>query len=284
MSESHRFPVHGWFAIGLVAVAWTLNWSLAGLRTQYLFFALWLGYCLLIDALVYLRKGTSLLTRSWKGYVGLFLLSAPAWWLFEIFNWRLVNWEYQGTEFFTPFQFWFWATLNFSTVIPAVFGSAELMGSFALVKRIGKGLVIPVDRRTTIAFFFAGWIMLALMFLWPRWFFPFAWLSVYFILEPLNIWLGYRSLASSTAQADWRPVIALWAGVLLTAFFWEMWNYYSYPKWVYHVPWGNFWHVFEMSLLGYGGYLPFSLELFAMYHLITGLLGAKKSTYIQIIN
>jgi len=153
-----------------------------------------------------------------------------------------------------------------------------------LVKRIGKGLVIPVDRRTTIAFFFAGWIMLALMFLWPRWFFPFAWLSVYFILEPLNIWLGYRSLASSTAQADWRPVIALWAGVLLTAFFWEMWNYYSYPKWVYHVPWGNFWHVFEMPLLGYGGYLPFSLELFAMYHLITGLLGAKKSTYIQIIN
>jgi len=284
MSESYRFPVHGWFAIGLVAVAWTLNWSLAGLRTQYLFFALWLGYCLLIDALVYLRKGTSLLTRSWKGYVGLFLLSAPAWWLFEIFNWRLVNWEYQGTEFFTPFQFWFWATLNFSTVIPAVFGSAELMGSFALVKRIGKGLVIPVDRRTTIAFFFAGWIMLALMFLWPRWFFPFAWLSVYFILEPLNIWLVYRSLASSTAQADWRPVIALWAGVLLTAFFWEMWNYYSYPKWVYHVPWGNFWHVFEMPLLGYGGYLPFSLELFAMYHLITGLLGAKKSTYIQIIN
>jgi hypothetical protein len=28
-----------------------------------------------------------------------------------------------------------------------------------------------------------------------------------------------------------------------------------------------------MPLLGYGGYLPFSLELFAIYHLIVGLVG-----------
>jgi len=36
-------------------------------------------------------------------------------------------------------------------------------------------------------------------------------------------------------KGDWRPVISLWMGVLLTAFFWEMWNYFSYPKWIYHV-------------------------------------------------
>jgi len=263
--------------------AWVLNWSLAGLRTHYLFFPLWLGFCLLVDAIVFLRKGTSLLTRSWKQYVGLFLISAPVWWLFEIFNWRLMNWQYQGAEFFTPFQFWLWATLNFSIVIPAVFGCAELVGSFAWIQKIGKGPVIRPNRRTTLPFFLAGWIMLALMFLWPRLFFPFAWLSVYFILEPLNIWLGNRSLAEWTNKGDWRPVLALWAGVLLTAFFWEMWNYFSYPKWVYHVPWGNGLHIFEMPLLGYGGYLPFALELFAMFHLVVGLLGQKKKVYVQIL-
>ena len=57
-------------------------------------------------------------------------------------------------------------------------------------------------------------------------------------------------------------MISLWLGVLLTAFFWEMWNYYSYPKWIYHVAWGDWLHVFEMPLLGYGD-LPFALELYA---------------------
>lgn len=283
MPERSRFPVHGWFGAGLLLAAWILNWSLTGLRTHFLFFPLWLGYCLLVDALVFWRKGTSLLTRSKKLYVGLFIVSAPVWWLFEIFNWRLANWQYLGSEAFTPFQFWLWATLNFSTVIPAVFGSAELVGSFGWLQKIRPGWVIRTDRRTTFSFFCLGWLMLALMLLFPRVFFPFAWLSVYFILEPVNVWLENHSLAACTAQGDWRPVFALWLGVLLTAFFWEMWNYYSYPKWVYHVSWGNVFHIFEMPLLGYGGYLPFSLELFAMYHLILGWLNQKKSAYIQII-
>ena len=95
-----------------------------------------------------------------------------------------------------------------------------------------------------------------------------------------NIWLGHRSLVEWTKDGNWRVVVTLWLGVLLTAFFWEMWNYLSYPKWVYHVPWGNWLHLFEMPLLGYGGYLPFALELFAMYHLIIGLFGAKKTNYL----
>ena len=96
--------------------------------------------------------------------------------------------------------------------------------------------MIGTDKRTTLTFFLLGWIMLGMMLIWPRIFFPFIWLSLYFILEPVNIWLGNRSLAHWTQKGDWRPVIALWLGVLLTAFFWEMWNYYSYPKWIYDVP------------------------------------------------
>jgi hypothetical protein len=59
-----------------------------------------------------------------------------------------------------------------------------------------------------------------------------------------------------------------------------MWNYFSYPRWVYHVPWGNWFHIFEMPLLGYGGYLPFALELCAMYHLVAGLFDRKKTDYV----
>jgi len=131
-------------------------------------------------------------------------------------------------------------------------------------------------------FFLAGWIMLALMLAWPRYFYPFLWLSVFFILEPINIWLGNRSLTRWLEQGDWRPVYALWIGVWITAFFWEMWNYFGWPKWVYSVPGVSFLHVFEMPLIGYLGYLPFSLELFAVYHLAVGLVGEKHSEYVQI--
>jgi hypothetical protein len=38
-----------------------------------------------------------------------------------------------------------------------------------------------------------------------------------------------------------------------------------------------------MPLLGYGGYLPFALELYALYHWVHGLFGVKKTDYIKVI-
>jgi len=222
------------------------------------------------------------LKRSPIKYLGLFFVSALVWWIFEMINFRTQNWTYPGVELFSPLAFTFWSTLSFTTVIPAVFGSAEFFASFGFVKRLKPGLIVGTDRKTTAIFFFTGWIMLALMLIWPQNFFPFVWLSVYFILEPINVWMGNRSLADWTQRGDWRSVIALWLGVLMTGFFWEMWNYYSYPKWIYHVPWGNWLHLFEMPLLGYGGYLPFALELYALYHLICGMLGGKRTEYVKI--
>jgi hypothetical protein len=281
--EKSGFPLHGWFGLSLAVVFWYLNWTLPGTRTHWGFFPLWLGYCLTMDGLVFWRTGTSLLTRGWRKYIGLFLISAPVWWLFELLNLHTRNWIYLGTDVFSSLQYFFWTTLSFSTVIPAVFGSAELVASFTFLKRLKPGPIIGTGKLTTSAFFILGWIMLISMLIWPTIFFPFLWLSLYFILEPLNIWLGNRSLAYWTQSGDWRPVISLWLGVLLTAFFWEMWNYYSFPKWIYHVPWGDWLHIFEMPSLGYGGYLPFALELYALYHLIVGLFGDRSSDYVKVM-
>jgi hypothetical protein len=192
------------------------------------------------------------------------------WWVFELFNWRTQNWWYDGRQYFTDWQYFLLASFSFSTVMPAVFGTAELFSSFEWLKRVHRGWILQPDRRTLWTFFMLGVVMLGLLLAWPRCFFPFVWLSVYFILAPLNVWLGNRSLSAFTAAGDWRPVYALWLGGLTCGFFWEMWNFYSYPKWIYHIPIVDFWHIFEMPLLGYGGYLPFALELFALYHLIIG--------------
>ena len=273
---------HGWLGLVLVAVFWPLNWLAPGLRTLWAFLPLWVGYALVMDALVLQRKGTSLITRSWRRFAALYIVSIPTWWLFEVFNWRVQSWHYLGTETLSPFSFFIFASINFSTVIPAVFEAAELASTFGFIRKAKTWMVIRGDRRTVMRFFLAGWIMLALMLAWPRYFYPFLWLSVFFILEPINIWLGNRSLTRWLEQGDWRPVYALWIGVWITAFFWEMWNYFGWPKWVYSVPGVSFLHVFEMPLIGYLGYLPFSLELFAVYHLAVGLVGEKHSEYVQI--
>jgi hypothetical protein len=132
-------------------------------------------------------------------------------------------------------------------------------------------------------FLLIGLAMLSAMLIWPKLFFPFIWLSFYFILAPVNVWLGNRSLSESTAVGNWQPVVALWIGALICGFFWEMWNIYAFPKWIYHVPPFEFLYVFEMPLMGYGGYLPFGLELFAFYQLVVGSFGFKQlAGYVQI--
>jgi hypothetical protein len=280
--ERRSFAVHGWIGVGLITVFWIINWTVPGARTYWAFFPLWLGYCLTIDAVNLYRSGTSLLQRDWRRYIGLFLISAPVWWLFEVLNYRVQNWHYLGRSVLDWWQYIVVASVNFSIVIPAVFGTAELVSSFGFIRRMKSWIVIRTDRRTTLIFFISGWVMLVVMLLWPRYFFAFLWISVYFILEPINIWLGNHNLGEWTKNGDWRPVVTLFLGALFTGFFWEMWNYYSFPKWVYTVPYINFWHIFEMPLPGYGGYLPFACELFAIYNLVVGLLRIKKGNYIHI--
>ena len=93
-SDSPKWPSHGWIGLALVAIFWPLNWCLDGIRTHWAFFPLWLGYCLTVDGLTLARTGSSLLSRSRRGYIGLFAASVPAWWLFELINQRTRNWIY----------------------------------------------------------------------------------------------------------------------------------------------------------------------------------------------
>jgi hypothetical protein len=253
----------------LIGIFWPCNWLLPGLRTHLLFFPLWLGYALLADALTSLRSGTSLYERNPKAYAMLFAASAPAWWLFECLNSRIHNWEYVGRARFSYFEYLLLASLSFSTVIPAVFGTAELVRTARWIENARKG---PFLRLSLQAFFAAGLLTLAAMLVWPRFFYPFAWLSLWLIFDPINAALGRRCLLADLRNGDWRQVLALSLGCLICGFFWEFWNFYSYPKWIYHIPFLDVLHVFEMPLAGYGGYLFFGPELYALYSLLSVML------------
>jgi hypothetical protein len=264
-----QFP-QGWVGLLLVAVFWPLNWLLPNEthRTSYLFFPLWVGYVLTIDAWVAMRNGTSMLTRSRLHFVLTFLASAPAWWLFEVINWRTRNWEYLGGSDFTGLEYIALCTISFSTVMPAVFETAELIRTFAWAERFSRGPRLVGTRPLASGLLVTGLGMLFLTLVWPKYFYPLVWGAVFLILEPANLLLGRRTFFDWLRYGDWRPVVALSVGALVCGFFWEMWNYLSYPKWVYHTPGAEFLHVFEMPLLGYLGYLPFAWELYSLRNFI----------------
>lgn len=260
-------PLQGWLGLLLIAVAWPLNWGLEGL-SSHLFFPLWLGYILVVDAFVLRRRGSSILTRSRKDFVLLFFCSVPVWWLFEAINERTQNWEYPGAEQFGDLTYAVVASIAFSTVIPAVFETAELVRGAGWMRRLTGGPRLRPTRSVFRWMFGIGVVMLALLLIWPTYFYPFVWGAAYFLTEPVNAWLGRRTLLDFTRQGDWRPVVSLALGALICGFFWELWNYYAYPKWIYDTPGVDFWYIFEMPLIGYIGYLPFALELYALTHLL----------------
>jgi len=277
-----RWPAHGWIGLLLVAVCWPLNWGLPGLRTHVLFFPLWLGYILFVDALAARARGHSPLTRSRTRFAGLFIVSAPAWWLFEVINWRTQNWHYQGRELFSDFEYFLLATVSFSTVIPAVFVTAEWLSSFTWVRSFSGGRPVPESTARRLMMLLAGLLLLVLTLALPRYFFPFVWIAPYLITAAVNGLLGHRTLEAHAARGDRSPHLALALGALVCGFFWELWNFWAFPRWIYTVPFVDFAHVFEMPLLGYGGYLPFGLELFALYHLVSGLLGGRMDDFLRL--
>ncbi len=268
-----KYPWQTWVGLGMVTLFWYLNWGLSGLRTHWAFFPLWLGYIFFLDGLVYRRTGASPFRRSFWRWIGYFIISAPVWWIFEWVNIRVGYWDYQPIETFSEAAYVFYCTINFSIVIPAVFTTAEWLDNHFDEKAFTRGPVIGSSSNSRMIVLALGVAMLAATLIWPAIGSPLIWISLFLILDPINHFLGFRSILSETAERKWRTVVILFLASLICGFFWELWNFYSLPKWIYHVPYVDFWHVFEMPALGYLGYLPFGLELFAMYHFIVGVLG-----------
>jgi hypothetical protein len=278
--EADRFPPQIALGLALVAVAWPLAWSGIDPISRYTFFPLWLGYILTVDGTVRWRTGTSLLTRSARRFAALFVGSAPLWWLFEAFNIRVDNWRYVIGYGIGRVEYALLASLAFSTVIPALFETADLVRSWPLFRRPRHWLRIDLGRRGLLAVAGAGLIMVALTLIFPRQAFPLVWLGLFFVLDPIGRLLGANSLSGQVAQGRWDAVWVLFLAGITCGFFWEMWNTNASPKWVYDVPYVGSPKLFEMPLLGYGGYFPFALEVYALYQIGHRLLVGRADGYL----
>lgn len=256
--------------LALVVLFWAVSWLQVRPISDFYFFPLWLGYILTVDSLVVLRTGTSPIERAGWRVLALFAISVPLWWLFEGFNEVVGNWRYQQPARYTTFEYVLLCSLAFSTVVPAVLTTSELVRSFRLDPLRWLPRIEPATR-LLVALFITGWVMVGLTLGWPELFFPLVWVSAVFILDPVATWLGGRSLAWHIGRRDWSPLFTIGAGTLICGWFWEMWNIYSLPKWSYSIPYLEYLHVFEMPLAGYGGYVPFGYEVY-LFTIVIGQL------------
>jgi hypothetical protein len=275
------FPWWGWAGLALALVMWAISWlPLEPTRPlrSHAFSPLWLGYILTVDGLVFRRKGHSLASRNVGRFVALFPASAVLWWMFEYVNRFVQNWYYVGLTGQTPFEYVLFATPSFATVLPALLETAELLGSSTwLNARFGDGPEWKGAGRWSWILAAVGAVGLFFMGYNPTWFFPFAWIGPLMVLAPaIHRWMPERSVLTDLAKGDYRSMVALSLSGPVCGVFWEMWNYFSLPKWEYQVPLVMFARLFEMPALGYFGYVPFGWECLLIWNAWMVMLGIQR--------
>lgn len=258
----------------LTIASWIAAWGRFGIVTEFSFFPLWLGYILTLNGAAELIAGTSILMRMRWSFAVLFAISAPFWWFFEGMNEIVRNWHYHFPHPISATRYLIQATIDFSTVVPAALSASFL--AFQGVKRLGVSsrMRARVKQPYLALSSLLGTLSFSLLALFPQEAFPLVWIAPILIIEPIAYAIDYPSWLRDIERCDWALTISIMVGTLFTGIWWELWNFYSVPKWTYTVPYVGFWKVFEMPVVGYLGYPFFGLIVFGytgiMLMLITG--------------
>ncbi len=259
------FPWWGWGGAGLGAAAWIVAWSRfpwMGELQAHTFTPLWISFILVVNALLHRKTGRCPLLSRTRGFLLLFPASAAFWWSFEYLNRFVGNWRYVGGREFGAAEYFLFATLPFSTVLPAVLSARELVLSsprFDAAFRDWRSFSPGRPRAAAAAALSLSCAGLFAVGFVPDIVYPLVWVAPPLLLLSLSALRGRPHALSGIAGGDWRGFAASSAAALFCGFFWEMWNSGSAMKWVYDIPYVDALHVFEMPILGYAGYLPFGI-------------------------
>ena len=260
-----RFPSWGWLGVIVMLASWVLAWNrFAWFEPfqEHTFAPIWLGYILTVNALTARRTGQCMLLNRTRYFFALFPLSAMLWWSFEFINRFLGNWYYVGVHEFGGGHYFFFASLSFSTVLPAVLGTAEWLQSFpSLSAGLGRFIRLTVPRFQMLPEFLMiasvfGFIALGMK---PQSLFFLAWLMPLLLILALQAYAGEWQTFVDLAAGDWRRLWLLALSGLICGLFWEMWNAKSLAHWEYAVPYVQHFEIFKMPVLGYAGYIPFGI-------------------------
>ncbi len=282
MTKNFKFKTYGIVGIILIfLVELNFFFKIQPFANWY-FPIIWLGYILVIDAIVYKLKGKSFINNHILQFIGLFVLSSLFWYVFEFLNFFVQNWEYIGLASFDNERLLvFFKLIAFSTVLPAFFETTELIRAIHLFDKIKLKKSHKISKTFLYSLIMAGIICFFLPMFFPIYTFPLIWLSFFLILDPINYLNKQPSIIGHLKDRKLVvPLSLLLAGIIM-GFFWEFWNFWAISKWIYHIPFVGFLKIFEMPILGFLGYLPFAFELYAMYWFVRSLFIHKEVLLVK---
>jgi hypothetical protein len=228
----------------------------------------WTGYILFVDGLVWKRNGSSWVKSAPAELVFLACLSVPLWLIFEIYNAFFIhNWYYIGLPESRALRY-FGYVWSFATISPAIFQTGDLIASMRSRRPAPPPPATTPQQLSGLAWVSvaAGAAMLLLPIVNPSTYLAApVWLGFIFLLDPLNARAGSESLLGDLRQRRTDRLVNLMLAGLVCGGIWEFWNYWAGAKWIYNVPILPDVKIFEMPILGFGGFPPFALECFVMY-------------------
>jgi hypothetical protein len=257
--------------VALTAISWLAAWSRNDLGIYfYSFFPLWIGYIVTVNGLAEVFFGTSLLKKLRRSFIALFILSVPLWWFFEYMNSIVHNWHYVFVEGnygypISTLQFDIQASIDFSVVIPAILSTAFFVYCCLLranSDRQGRERKWLLWAPVLLCGIVLGALCYVVLPLHPKELFALVWIAPIFILEPIAYMAGLPGLLGQISNGEYKRAVSVMIGTLVTGFWWELWNFFSLPKWKYDIPYVGFWKIFELPLVGYFGYPFFGLCVF----------------------
>ncbi len=276
----HRFPRYGTLGLLILVLMETAvfcahNGVLPHVRweviTAWTTPACWWGYILLVDAWIFRKKGSSLLTARRSAFALQCVLSVAFWCLFEGYNRLLPGWHYINLEPHLSLRFLGYI-IAFATIMPGMFLTCELVQCYGLLARARSPQFQWSEGALTASAIIGAVFVIAPPFfpvairgyLWA-----FVWSGWVFLLEPFNYRRGAPSLYRDWARGQLARTLQLALAGLLCGALWEFWNMWAYTKWIYIFPLGQDWKFYEMPLIGFLGFPPFALEYFVMFHFLS---------------
>jgi hypothetical protein len=261
------FPIHGIFGIILLLLSGIFLFKKVDPFYSWFYSFAWWSYILLIDAVIYRLKGSSLILSRTKEFFMMIPWSIFIWLIFEAANLSLENWYYINLPR-SMVERWCGYAIAYGTVLPGMFETTELLESLGLFKKSKiKKTVISGGGHSVLILL--GTLCLVSSLLIPEYCFPLIWMGFTFLLEPFNYRLGGKSLLRDLEEGNPRKIYLLLIAGLICGFLWEFWNFWALSKWVYIVPFFEKGKGFEMPFLGFLGFPPFAIQAYVMYNFIS---------------
>ncbi|MBZ5536959.1 MAG: hypothetical protein LAO31_13480 [Acidobacteriia bacterium] len=287
MEKKRPWPIYGLLGLLVILAAEGLLWMKVYFVVHYFTPLVWSGYILVADAAVYRLTSRSRLHDSPGNFLWLALWSIPLWLVFEAYNLHLRNWSYLNLpqDMFLRYVGYGWA---FATIWPALFETTDLLNALEIFEPSPEaGSAVP-SSRLLVGSLLIGWAMLVFPLMVPQpaasYLFGSVWLGMIFALDPINYWLGRRSLWREWLRGHRREIYSMLLAGLFCGFLWEFWNYWAIARWRYVFPIMQGAKIFEMPLAGYLGFPPFCVECFVMFEFVNFRAGKsreKKTSLMQ---